>query len=254
MPQIIYRSSESHAFENIDERTYSILLKIKKRAIDLESITRITRGLEIGKRNEGISPQKTKGAVLVLSGEDIGRYEIQNMKFLDKDLLKKFWKDKEIFESPKIMIRETGVRITATYDDTGIYTLRTIYNIILKDYRFNLKYILSLLNSKLMQYFYTIKFKPTTDIFPKIRIAQTRKLPIRMIDSDNPKERAMHDKIVKLVDKMLELNKKKNSLPPSSERERIEREIKVTDEKIDELVYELYGITKEERKIIEGKE
>jgi len=36
----------------------------------------------------------------------------------------------------------------------------------------------------------------------------------------------MHDKIVKLVDKMLELNKKKNSLPPSSERERIEREIK----------------------------
>ncbi|MCP2604542.1 restriction endonuclease [Candidatus Aminicenantes bacterium AH-873-B07] len=43
--------------------------------------------------------------------------------------------------------------------------------------------------------------------------------------------------------------KKKNTLPPFSERERIEREIKITDEKIDELVYELYGIT-EERKII----
>ncbi|NOR22407.1 MAG: hypothetical protein GQ476_06965 [Candidatus Aminicenantes bacterium] len=59
--------------------------------------------------------------------------------------------------------------------------------------------------------------------------------------------------MVKLVDKILELNKKKHSIPPSSKREKIEREIKITDEKIDELVYKLYGITDEERKIIEEK-
>ena len=57
--------------------------------------------------------------------------------------------------------------------------------------------------------------------------------------------------LLNLVDEMLELNKKKTALPPSSKREKIEREIKITDEKIDELVYELYGITEEERKIIE---
>lgn len=34
-------------------------------------------------------------------------------------------------------------------------------------------------------------------------------------------------------------------------RERIEREIKVTDEHIDTLVYELYGLTEEEIKIVE---
>ncbi len=61
----------------------------------------------------------------------------------------------------------------------------------------------------------------------------------------------MHYKMVKMVDKMLELNKKKNKLPPSSKREKTEREIQITDEKIDELVYELYEITEEERKIIE---
>jgi len=55
-----------------------------------------------------------------------------------------------------------------------------------------------------------------------------------------------------LVDRMLELHKKKNSLPLSAEREKIEREIAVTDEKIDEIVYGLYGITDEERKIIEA--
>ena len=46
---------------------------------------------------------------------------------------------------------------------------------------------------------------------------------------------------------------KKSSLPPSAEREKIEREIAITDEKIDKIVYGLYGITEEERKIIEGK-
>lgn len=42
---------------------------------------------------------------------------------------------------------------------------------------------------------------------------------------------------------MLELHKKKNSLLPSAECEKIEREIAVTDEKIDEIVYGLYGVT-----------
>ncbi len=58
-----------------------------------------------------------------------------------------------------------------------------------------------------------------------------------------------------LVDRMLELNKEKHSgrLAPS-ELERVEREIAATDREIDELVYELYGITGEERKIIEPQQ
>ncbi len=44
------------------------------------------------------------------------------------------------------------------------------------------------------------------------------------------------------------MNFTKNALPPSAEREKIEREIAVTDEKIDEIVYELYGITEGKRK------
>lgn len=46
---------------------------------------------------------------------------------------------------------------------------------------------------------------------------------------------------------MLELHKKKHSRPPSAEREKIVREIAVTDEKIDGVVHGLYGITKGER-------
>jgi hypothetical protein len=43
-------------------------------------------------------------------------------------------------------------------------------------------------------------------------------------------------------------NSIKNPLPPSAEREKIEREIAVTDEKIDEMVYGLCGITEEKKK------
>ncbi|MBM4141525.1 MAG: hypothetical protein FJ242_08625 [Nitrospira sp.] len=52
------------------------------------------------------------------------------------------------------------------------------------------------------------------------------------------------------LDQIFDFHKKKCSLLPSAEREKIEREIAVTDEKIDEIVYGLYGIRDEERKII----
>jgi hypothetical protein len=79
-----------------------------------------------------------------------------------------------------------------------------------------------------------------------------KQLPIRTIDFNNPSEKVIHDKLISLVDRMLELHKKKTPLPPSAEREKIEKEIAVTDEKIDEIVYGLYRITEEEKKIIEG--
>jgi len=56
-----------------------------------------------------------------------------------------------------------------------------------------------------------------------------------------------------LAERVLELNKQKHSakLAPS-QVERVDRQITTTDAEIDNLVYELYGITNEERKIIEG--
>ncbi len=73
------------------------------------------------------------------------------------------------------------------------------------------------------------------------------------IDFPNPADKARHDKMLELVDRMLELNNQKHSgkLAPS-QVERVDREIATTDAEIDELVYELYGFTAEERKIIEA--
>ena len=117
----------------------------------------------------------------------------------------------------------------------------------------NHKFLLGLLNSRFLNYYHCCLVPELGKAFAEIKIANLKKLPIRTIDFNNSKEKEVHDKLVALVDRMLELNKKKNALPPSSERERIEREIAVTDEKIDEIVYGLYGLTEEEIRVVEEK-
>jgi type II restriction/modification system DNA methylase subunit YeeA len=84
-------------------------------------------------------------------------------------------------------------------------------------------------------------------------IAYIKNLPIRTIDFSNQSEKKLHDALVSLVDVMLDLNKKIQTAK-GNEKEQIQRQIEKTDREIDEIVYELYGITEEEKKIIESRE
>ena len=71
------------------------------------------------------------------------------------------------------------------------------------------------------------------------------------IDFSNPSEKAQHDKLVALVDSMLELQKKHHEARMERDKELYERQIKIVDTQIDRLVYELYGLTEEEIEIVE---
>ena len=73
------------------------------------------------------------------------------------------------------------------------------------------------------------------------------KLPIKVVD---PTEQ---QSIISLVDKILTFSKRLNEIGDkrTDERAKIEEEIKKTDAEIDALVYEIYGITDAEKKIIE---
>jgi hypothetical protein len=76
------------------------------------------------------------------------------------------------------------------------------------------------------------------------------KLPIYKIDFSIPEEKKIHDRINVLVTKIINLNKQSARTP--QEQKSIIREIEATDAEIDRLVYELYGLTEEEIKIVEG--
>jgi hypothetical protein len=74
--------------------------------------------------------------------------------------------------------------------------------------------------------------------------------PIYKIDFSNPSDISIHEKIVALVNRMLELNRAKARTP--QERESLRREFEASDRQIDRLVYRLYELSGEEIAIVEG--
>lgn len=90
--------------------------------------------------------------------------------------------------------------------------------------------------------------------FPEHRIkgAYLESLPIRAIDFSKPAEKAKHDKMVTLVESMLKLHKDKAGARLGQEKTILQQQIEATDAQIDRLVYDLYGLTKDEIKIVEA--
>ncbi len=84
-----------------------------------------------------------------------------------------------------------------------------------------------------------------------MNIKQTQHIIGRAWASQNPIEKAQHDKLVALVDNMLELQKKYHDARMERDKELYERQIKIVDAQIDRLVYDLYGLTEEEIKVVE---
>ena len=78
-------------------------------------------------------------------------------------------------------------------------------------------------------------------------------LPFRLINFDDPTDKTKYDRMVAFVDRMLDLHKQKQAVTSDATRARLAREINITEEKIDALVYQLYGLTDEEIKIVEGR-
>ena len=151
--------------------------------------------------------------------------------------------DTKRFENEKLIIKREGAgTITASFDKEKFYTIGSTFIVNKKDNRFDLRYILALLNSKLLNYWYGKRYKTITQ-----SINSYQKIPIKLIPESEQQP------FIKLVDKMLSLNKRLNELgdKKTDERARIEEEIKKTDAEIDELVYKIYGITEKEKKIIE---
>ena len=123
----------------------------------------------------------------------------------------------------------------------NVYTLKTK-----SDIKLNYYYILGILNSTLMNWFLTKDYGLHTYIITGIL-----QLPIRKIDFSDSKDKSRHEKMVKLVDRMLELNKKASKTKSSHDKTVLQRQIEATDQQIDQLVYELYGLTDKEIKVVE---
>ncbi len=114
-------------------------------------------------------------------------------------------------------------------------------------------YVLGLLNSRLLYW----RLRAISNIFRGGWITCTKQyvetLPIRTINFSDPVEVKCYDQIVTFVENLLSFHYLLAASHTPTEKTLLQRQIDTTDTQIDALVYELYGLTEEEIKLVEGE-
>lgn len=191
-------------------------------------------------------------------GRDIRRYSINNTvkKWIKYGPWLAAPRDPNNFKGPRILVQEiTGgkdKRIIAVYLEDELYHSRDIIPIKLTEFSSYALFILALINSKLITWFHH-KNNPKAQkgLFPKVLVSDLEKIPIYKLE--NGENKHLIEKITHLSQSLIELNKKLDSTDSQLVKESIQRQIDAIDKQIDSLVYELYNLTEDEIKIIEGK-
>lgn len=211
----------------------AIIEKIEKGKLikDIPEIE-ISRGSEGGKDQIAETQLKANYRPIIIP-DDIWKYGLKfnNRFFPIKDVTEKYQNEKLLI----VRIRNTRIkdRIVATYDNTGLFTLKTLQIINLKNNsNLSLKYLLALLNSTLMNFY--CQHYLSDDINKKY----IQGLKIIISREDIPI-------VEKLVEKMLSLNKKLGELTDTNmiETTKLDEEIDKTNTQINDIVYKIYGVT-----------
>lgn len=142
--------------------------------------------------------------------------------------------DQFVYEQKeKILVRKTGNILMASLDSEQYYTDQSLYNLYLKPNKwYSNKVLLAILNSKLLNYYYNKKLITNADVFPYIKGVHLKMFPLPHLRD------GIESELSDLVDSIIQ-HKKQNI------------DTSVICNKIDVLVYQLYGLTDAEIKIIE---
>lgn len=162
----------------------------------------------------------------------INRYQVKDYSFIRIDKKGINYKDFEIYID-RILIRQLSQNnlICATYDRNLSLTSQSFYNLRICQspiIEFNNLYLLGIINSKLLSYYFIKLFGSYKKLFPRILIEKIKDFPIEVPENNNKKELA--SKIIKKVEILLDLN--------GSEVEKSN----IIQKEIDNLVFELYEI------------
>jgi hypothetical protein len=152
------------------------------------------------------------------------------------------------FNKPKIMLPDISTRGNFILDDQETYCVNTCYIISNSD-----KYLLGILNSKLITFFYSKVSSVYRGGYLRFIYQYLVELPIRIINFEDAADKARHDHIVSLVEQMLAAKAKHAAATTESEKNRLDIQIEALDRQIDAAVYELYGLSEEEKRIVEGR-
>jgi hypothetical protein len=154
-----------------------------------------------------------------------------------------------VFKSRKIVFPEIAPECRFTLDDAGYFCNNKTFVLPSED-----PYLLALLNSRVGLFFFTLlcaALESSRGKYLEFRAQYVRQFPIHLTDFSDKSDAARHNKIVALVKRMLALHKQLAEAKTNHEKTAIQRQIDSTDKQIDQLVYELYGLTDKEIRIVE---
>lgn len=244
--------------------TDEVMGKITSDTQPLSELCEVKAGIHNGNIRDKLIKKEKESEFYkkLLVGGDVERYSKKwsglyvnyNNKIIDKKSGEYCsLREERIFTAgEKLLVRDIGKRLPATYDNKQFYCMDTIYIILLKNKlkkEVGLKYILGILNSNLLDFYFRMMFG-TVHVgsnYQRYKKQFLVNLPIKVctLSAQRP--------LINLVDKILSLHEQLNELGDKNTPEtvRLKEEIQKADHEIDELVYKLYGITEEEKKIIE---
>lgn len=259
----------------LDDRKIRIIDKIAKNSINLSEICYVVIGSvphdpKTGASKDRLISDKKTGETFkpYLEGKDMSRYSIiwRGLYLNYQPTMMHRPKFPELFENEKLIVRNISTRegLLAAYDDKNFYTNDTVslcvpwknlQNVAIKgekitdamlenSMKYDLLYCLALINSKTLNFYFKHILSSNLHVYPE----SIRNLPIRTLASE-----AKPDRLIELVRNVLSKKKRFNEMgnKQTDEGHKLEIEISELDHKIDELVYDLYGLTEEERKIVE---
>ncbi len=245
----------------VTEKPLRLTLKILKKSPNAGHILKIQEGLRIPTSWESTT-RRSPHEPLIVKQYQFSRYSIiQERTYLPLEYFakldsKRSQRVKNCLK-PKLVFAEDALQIEATLDQTAGLCQGGVYYATLKpNPTHSLKYLLALYNSKLLTFVFKSLYSGIHmgGGYLRFRTQYLEELPLRPIDFSDKIEKGLHDVIVSKVERMLELQERMGPIRDvaTSEREELQQLIDRVDREIDNLVYDLYGLTRAERKLVEG--
>jgi hypothetical protein len=245
----------------------SLLEVIASKSVKLGDLAHIHFGMQLRDRDKypndvivtANSTRLSKYYKPCVTGKDIGRYRKtfnNRYAYVHEEARRGGCWDQSIHFAPeKVLVRQIGESPIASFDGERLCCLNTLFMIVLHEPDYSHRYILGVLNSRLMAAYWRAKYSDYKKTFPKIKGTYLKQLPIRRIDFGDPADKRRHDSLVKRVEEMLQLQKDYTEAERNLDdrRHALKRRIEQVDAAIDRMVYELYGLTEEEIAVVEGQ-
>ena len=237
--QVAFANTDANVFNmNLDDTTYSFIEHTAENCVMLGEIAQVANGINTGNLSNYLLENNDGDCFPVLKGGSINKYIYQWKNLYLKNDMDNFVSCGDLNTLKpieKLIMKRIGIVPNVAYDNSGIACLHTIHTIRVHNSSFKTKYVMGLLNSKLIGKIFRLRVPLKGDVFPEFRVFDlNQQIPIKKATP------AQQQPIIDLVDTIL-AKKKQNPQTDTS----------VEEKAIDQLVYKLYGLTKEEIKLIE---